>query len=90
MDYKKVGIPVILFDYAGSVLAIIITVWLISFLMGAFQPLLVVTGTALAMTPITTIQLATNGSEMINEAGMLASNIAQGAATVCVAVKTRN
>lgn len=64
--------------------------WLIPFLMGAFQPLLVVTGTAWAMTPIATMQLTNNGSEMINGPGMLASNIAQGAATICVAVKSKN
>ncbi|MGL5378926.1 beta-glucoside-specific PTS transporter subunit IIABC [Clostridium sp.] len=64
--------------------------WLIPFLMGALQPLLVVTGTAWAMTPIATMQLSNTGSEMINGPGMLASNIAQGAATVCVAIKSKN
>ena len=64
--------------------------WLIPLLMGAFQPSLVVTGTAWAMTPIATMQLTNNGSEMINGPGMLASNIAQGAATLCVAVKSKN
>lgn len=64
--------------------------WLIPFLMGALQPLLVVTGTAWAMTPIATMQLTNNGAEMINGPGMLASNIAQGAATLCVAVKSKN
>ncbi|HBJ2608398.1 beta-glucoside-specific PTS transporter subunit IIABC [Clostridium botulinum] len=66
------------------------TSWLIPLLMGAFQPFLVVTGTAWAMTPIATMQLTNNGSEMINGPGMLASNIAQGAATLCVAVKSKN
>ncbi|EHI97724.1 PTS system, beta-glucoside-specific IIABC subunit [Clostridium sp. DL-VIII] len=64
--------------------------WLIPMLMGAFQPALVVTGTAWAMTPIATMQLTNKGSEMINGPGMLASNIAQGAATLCVAVKSKN
>lgn len=64
--------------------------WLIPMLMGALQPLLVVSGTAWAMTPIATMQLAHNGSEVINGPGMLASNIAQGAATLCVAVKARS
>ena len=64
--------------------------WLIPFLMGTFQPLLVVTGTAWSMTPIATMQLATNGYEMINGPGMLASNIAQGGATLCVALKSKN
>lgn len=64
--------------------------WLIPFLMGALQPFLVVTGTAWAMTPIATMQLSSMGSEMINGPGMLASNIAQGGATLAVAFKTKN
>ncbi|WP_416414679.1 beta-glucoside-specific PTS transporter subunit IIABC [Pantoea sp. App145] len=64
--------------------------WLIPMLMGGLQPFLVITGTAWAMTPIATGQLSKNGFEMINGPGMLASNIAQGAATLCVALKTRN
>jgi PTS system beta-glucosides-specific IIC component len=51
---------------------------------------LVITGTAWAMTPIATGQLTKNGFEMINGPGMLASNIAQGAATLCVAFRTKN
>ncbi len=42
------------------------------------------------MTPIATGQLSKNGFEMINGPGMLASNIAQGAATLCVAFRTKN
>ena len=64
--------------------------WLIPFLMGAFQPVLVVTGTAWAMTPIATMQITKMGSEMINGPGMLASNVAQGGATLAVALKTKN
>lgn len=64
--------------------------WLIPFLMGALQPLLVVSGTAWAMTPIATMQITKMGSEMINGPGMLASNIAQGGATLAVAKKTKN
>ncbi|MEE4484326.1 beta-glucoside-specific PTS transporter subunit IIABC [Serratia ficaria] len=64
--------------------------WLIPMLMGGLQPFLVITGTAWAMTPIATGQLTRNGFEMINGPGMLASNIAQGAATLCVALRTRN
>lgn len=64
--------------------------WLIPMLMGGLQPFLIITGTAWAMTPIATGQLSRNGSEMINGPGMLASNIAQGAATLCVAIKTQN
>ena len=64
--------------------------WLIPMLMGAFQPFLVLTGTAWAMTPIATVQIANVGFETVNGPGMLASNIAQGAATLAVAVKTKN
>lgn len=64
--------------------------WLIPLLMGTFQPLLVVTGTAWSMTPIATMQLASKGFEMVNGPGMLASNIAQGGATLAVAFKTKN
>lgn len=64
--------------------------WLIPALMGALQPVLVVSGTAWAMTPIATMQLTKTGSEMINGPGMLASNVAQGGATLAVACKTKN
>jgi len=64
--------------------------WLIPMLMGALQPFLIITGTAWAMTPIATGQLSKNGFEMINGPGMLASNIAMGAATLCIAMKTKN
>lgn len=64
--------------------------WLIPALMGALQPVLVVSGTAWAMTPIATMQLTKTGSEMINGPGMLASNVAQGGATLAVAFKTKN
>ena len=64
--------------------------WLIPMLMGGLQPFLVITGTAWAMTPIATMQLSRQGFETINGPGMLASNIAQGAATLCVALKTKN
>lgn len=64
--------------------------WLIPMLMGAFQPFLTLTGTAWAMTPIATSQISTLGYEVVNGPGMLASNIAQGGATLAVAVKTKN
>lgn len=64
--------------------------WLIPMLMGAFQPFLILTGTAWAMTPIATSQISTLGYEIVNGPGMLASNIAQGGATLAVALKTKN
>ena len=64
--------------------------WLLPMLMGAFQPFLVLTGTAWAMTPIATVQISSLGYEIVNGPGMLASNIAQGGATLAVACKTKN
>lgn len=64
--------------------------WLLPMLMGAFQPFLVLTGTAWAMTPIATVQISSLGYEIVNGPGMLASNIAQGGATLAVAFKTKN
>lgn len=64
--------------------------WLLPMLMGALQPFLVLTGTAWAMTPIATVQISSLGYEIVNGPGMLASNIAQGGATLAVALKTKN
>lgn len=64
--------------------------WLLPMLMGAFQPFLVLTGTAWAMTPIATVQISSLGYEIVNGPGMLASNIAQGGATLAVAMKSKN
>lgn len=64
--------------------------WLIPMLMGTFQPFLTLTGTAWAMTPIATSQISALGYEVVNGPGMLASNIAQGGATLAVAVKAKN
>lgn len=64
--------------------------WLLPMLMGAFQPFLILTGTAWAMTPIATVQISSLGYEIVNGPGMLASNIAQGAATLAVAIKSKN
>ena len=64
--------------------------WLIPMLMGAFQPFLILTGTAWAMTPIATSQISSLGYEIVNGPGMLASNIAQGGATLAVALKAKD
>ena len=64
--------------------------WLIPMLMGAFKPFLTLTGTAWAMTPIATSQISTLGYEIVNGPGMLASNIAQGGATLAVALKAKD
>ncbi|KLI18539.1 PTS beta-glucoside transporter subunit IIABC [Brachyspira hyodysenteriae] len=64
--------------------------WLIPLLMGALQPVMLLTGTAWSLTPIATMQIAKNGYEQVNGPGMLASNIAQGGATLAVALKTKD
>ncbi|MEI0593364.1 PTS transporter subunit EIIC [Brachyspira pilosicoli] len=64
--------------------------WLIPLLMGALQPIMLLTGTAWSLTPIATMQIAKNGYEQVNGPGMLASNIAQGGATLAVALKAKD
>lgn len=68
-------------DYAG---------WLIPFLMGAFCPFFVMTGMHYCFAPIQTIQYATLGYGTILGPGMLASNIAQGTASMVVGLKSKN
>ncbi|MFR6332084.1 MAG: PTS transporter subunit EIIC [Eisenbergiella sp.] len=57
---------------------------------GRFPAVPDATGTVWAMTLIATSQISTLGYEVVNGPGMLASNIAQGGATLAVAVKTKN
>ncbi|MBA4699607.1 MAG: PTS glucose transporter subunit IIA [Ruminococcus sp.] len=64
--------------------------WLVPFLMGIFTPLLVMFGMHTSLTPLATTQLATRGYEIIFGPGMLASNIAQGAAAMAITIKTKN
>ncbi len=64
--------------------------WLIPFLMGAFCPFFVMTGMHYCFAPIQTIQYATLGYGTILGPGMLASNIAQGTASVVVGLKSKN
>lgn len=64
--------------------------WLVPLLMGAFAPLLVMTGMHYSLFPIVITSLATHGFDTVLLPGMLASNVAQGAAALCVALKTRN
>lgn len=64
--------------------------WLMPLLMGALQPVMLLTGTAWSLTPIATMQIAKNGYEQVNGPGMLASNIAQGGATLAVALKAKD
>ena len=64
--------------------------WLVPTLMGAFMPLLVMTGMHWSFTPVIVQSYATYGSEAIMGPGSFVSNICQGAASLAVAVKTKN
>jgi len=68
-------------DYAG---------WVIPVLMGTFCPFFVMTGMHYCFAPIQTIQYATLGYGTILGPGMLASNIAQGTASLIVGLKSKN
>lgn len=64
--------------------------FLVPTLMGTFCPLLVFVGMHTTLTPLASMSLATKGYETILGPGMLASNIAQGSASLAVALKTKN
>lgn len=64
--------------------------FLVPTLMGTFCPLLVFVGMHTTLTPLASMSLADKGFETIQGPGMLASNIAQGAASLAVALKTKN
>ena len=58
--------------------------------MGAFTPLLVFVGMHNTLLPVATVQLSTRGYETVFGPGMLASNIAQGAASLAVGLKSKD
>lgn len=64
--------------------------WLVPTVVGIFNPLLVMTGTHYGLIPIGTNNLATVGHDMVVGPGMLMSNVAQGAAGLAVAVRSKN
>lgn len=64
--------------------------WLVPILMGAFMPLLVMTGMHWSFLPIILSSYSTFGYEAIMGPGSLVSNICQGAAALAVALKTKN
>jgi PTS system beta-glucosides-specific IIC component len=64
--------------------------WLVPFIVGTFSPLLVMTGMHYGLIPIGINNIATAGFDTVVGPGMLGSNIAQGAAALAVAVKTKN
>ena len=64
--------------------------WAVPTLVGALNPLLVMTGTHYGLIPIGINNLATAGFDTVVGPGMLASNVAQGAAGLAVGLRTRN
>ena len=64
--------------------------WAVPTLVGAASPLLVMTGTHYGLIPIGINNLATAGFDTVVGPGMLASNVAQGAAGLAVALRTKN
>lgn len=64
--------------------------WLVPLIVGTFSPLLVMTGMHYGLIPIGINNLATAGFDTVVGPGMLGSNIAQGGASLAVAVKTKN
>ncbi|SFG36258.1 beta-glucoside-specific PTS transporter subunit IIABC [Oribacterium sp. WCC10] len=64
--------------------------WAVPTLVGTLSPLLVMTGTHYGLIPIGVNNLATAGFDTVVGPGMLASNVAQGAAGFAVAVRSKN
>jgi len=64
--------------------------WAVPTLVGTLSPLLVMTGTHYGLIPIGVNNLATAGFDTVVGPGMLTSNVAQGAAGLAVAVRSKN
>lgn len=64
--------------------------WLVPFVMGTFAPLLIAIGAHHALSPILAQQMASFHYETVMGPGFLAANIAQGAACLAVALKSKN
>lgn len=64
--------------------------WLVPTIIGVIFPLMVTTGMHYGIVPFMMQSLAAQGFEQVCGPGNLPSNIAQGAASLCVAVKTKN
>ena len=64
--------------------------WVMPTVIGAFMPFLVMTGMHYSLLPAYVSSLSSLGYETIIGPGNLPSNIAQGAAALCVALKTKN
>ena len=64
--------------------------WALPTVIGAFMPFLVMTGMHYSLLPAYVNSLSMLGYETVIGPGNLPSNIAQGAAALCVAIKTKN
>lgn len=64
--------------------------WIVPTIVGTISPLLVMTGTHYGLIPIGTANLATAKWDTVVGPGMLASNVAQGAAGLAVALRSKN
>jgi len=64
--------------------------WIVPTVVGITTPLMVMTGTHYGLIPIGTNNLATVKWDTVVGPGMLASNVAQGAAGLAVAVRSKN
>lgn len=64
--------------------------WLAIMVLSALMPFIVMTGMHYALVPICTIGLATSGYDAILIITMFCSNLAQGAASLAVAVKSKD
>ncbi|MDZ7542888.1 PTS beta-glucoside transporter subunit EIIBCA, partial [Clostridium perfringens] len=63
--------------------------WVLPVMMGAFSPLMVMTGMHYSIIPGVFAQMASQGYQTIIP-GMMLSNVAQGAAALCVGIKSKN
>ncbi|ULT58229.1 beta-glucoside-specific PTS transporter subunit IIABC [Neobacillus drentensis] len=83
-------------NYLGLVLGMGVTFlnahvsWLVPTLVGTFTPFLVMTGMHYGIIPIGMNMLATKGFDTVAGPGMMVSNIAEGAASLAVALRTKN
>lgn len=64
--------------------------WLVPTIVGTFTPFLVMAGMHYGIIPIGMSMLATTGIDTVAGPGMLVSNIAEGAASLAVAFRTKN
>lgn len=79
-------------DGIAAVISILNTYasWLVPLIVGTFTPLMVMGGMHYGLIPIGINNIATAQFDTVVGPGMLASNVAQGAASLAVAMKTKN